>query len=419
LSHVDSDFFASSMALLDGLAPPPSEVDLAGKTRLPIMMVTGLMGTALEGKYTGRKGNLLCPSDEPWHRVWPPAPNEQKPWNIACLFNNLRQTRDPATGTYTEYMPGVEIKADLSPEKSLMAWKGWADQLEALGWKFGEDISALSYDWRPGPDAWLVPRTGEFAVAKAQFEELHARTGRKAVVVSISYGGPFFALFCRHMEPEWLREHISSFVSLSGVYEGSPLAALSMFDGSNILQGVASKAATTMIKLFASKSAKAMLRTLGSLSWLLPSDEMNPHKPLVGTPTANYTTGNLSAALRKAGASEAATMRDAFAPLSGSALAPRVETYCVTGGGLPTLGYIGFRRDDFGGTTPEAAVEMSDGDGTVPASSLRACERWANVQAEPVHQIRYKGDHTAPLMDPLVFDLVLRAATRSSDELII
>ena len=42
-----------------------------------------------------------------------------------------------------------------------------------------------------------------------------------------------------------------------------------------------------------------------------------------------YATANLSAALRLAGAPDAAEARAAFLPLRGAALAPRVETYCV------------------------------------------------------------------------------------------
>ena len=33
---------------------------------------------------------------------------------------------------------------------------------------------------------------------------------------------------------------------------------------------------------------------------------------------------------------------------------------------------------------PLEAVDVVDGDGTVPTASLRACERWARVQDEPV-----------------------------------
>merc|ERR1719460_2464391 len=100
------------------------------------MLVTGLMGTALEGKFANRKGSWFCPREAPWHQVWPPASDEIKPWNMGCLFNNLRQDRDPATGTYTQYVPGVEIEADLAPETGMMAWVGWKQQLEVLGWKF-------------------------------------------------------------------------------------------------------------------------------------------------------------------------------------------------------------------------------------------------------------------------------------------
>ena len=59
-SQFDGDLFAPSLELLTGLAPPftlAATADLdAGKERLPIMLVTGLMGTALDGKYTNREG---------------------------------------------------------------------------------------------------------------------------------------------------------------------------------------------------------------------------------------------------------------------------------------------------------------------------------------------------------------------------
>ena len=119
--HFDGDIFAPSLALLNGPAPPLAESAFdADKERLPLVFVTGLLGTVLDGKYTNREGSWLCPRNAPWHRVWPPAAEETKPWNLACIFNNLRETWDPATGNYTEFVRGVEIQADLSPDGSVI-----------------------------------------------------------------------------------------------------------------------------------------------------------------------------------------------------------------------------------------------------------------------------------------------------------
>ena len=93
-----------------------------------------------------------------------------------------------------------------------------------------------------------------------------------------------------------------------------------MLDGTSILQGVAGKAVARMIQRFAPGAARDVVRSLGSLSWLLPSDESDPQRPLVATPQAVYVTGNLSAALRRAGATAAAAAREAFLPLAGAAL---------------------------------------------------------------------------------------------------
>merc|ERR1719433_2307385 len=82
-------------------------------------------------------------------------------------------------------------------------------------------VSALHYDWRMSLDQ--LRDDGTFAKMKRQIEErVKAAAGKRAVLVTLSYGGPLMHKFLAEaVGPAWKDAHVERWVSLSGVFGGS------------------------------------------------------------------------------------------------------------------------------------------------------------------------------------------------------
>lgn len=71
------------------------------------------------------------------------------------------------------------------------------------------------------------------------------------------------------------------------------------------------------------------------------------------------------------------------------------------------------------GLTDSPTLVSGDGDGTVNARSLKACEKWANTAQQhekKIHSIEIPGaDHMGILSDKRVVEYVLKVLVGSSD----
>jgi len=275
--------------------------------------------------------------------------------------------------------------------------KGMSDTLENLGWVQGVNLFSLPYDWRGGPSSYAEPG-GEFDRLKALIETAVKGSGGPITVVSMSMGGPIFALFCaKHVSEDWKATHIHSFFSISGVYGGATVPFRSIFTGSwaNIIP-----------KIFWS-TTKNVARSWECLPWILPSAQVfSEDRVWIQTPTRNLTTRDLGKALEEAGADDIAKNWQLYKDLAGPVLVPNVTTFCVHGAGLPTLEKIGFATDDL--KENHAYESNALGDGTVLVESLEMCGKFAQYQKMPVKSIVYQNvSHTDFLkFTPMYKDLV-------------
>lgn len=274
----------------------------------------------------------------------------------------------------------------------------WAEALEKVGWKREVDMHVLNYDWRKGPDEYMLPG-GSFSRLKQMIEATVERTGKKVVVASMSMGGPMFALFCsRYVDEAWKAAHIDSFFSLSGSYGGSSSPLFSLLTGSW----------AKLIPWWLRPSVISLARSMGSPVWQSPSADVYGHdRVVVRTPSRNYTVDQIGDALDDAGATRASYFWEQFRDMNGpSRVAPNVTTYCLFGVSMPTPDNI-VMSAELDNPSAQGHFTWGDGDGTVLTPGLEACHAFGQHQDMPVRQFRFPGAPHSELLKSLdAFTLV-------------
>lgn len=332
-----------------GDAPPAPPKRLTGRGRAdapragdpdsklhPVLFVPGLMGTQMETKLDHRKGapNWLCSTNtKGYEQVW--APNfmhQLLPYISDCWAETLTLGRWNATGAaFDPIAKGIDTRATptfaavMELDNNTIVYGMYAVWLnQYLGYEPGVNMIAQPYDWRCGPETWLSPGR-EFAQMKSEIERVvDGNGGRGIVALSLSAGGPFFALFLNaYVDESWKEKYVHAFFSISGVMSGSAIAPMSFLSGLHWPNTPG----------YLMKNLDAILRATSAISWLFPHEDAFSG-PVIATPTKNYTASELGDALEAAGYSDQAAMyRMNVAHFGGKALVPGVPTYCLSGYG--------------------------------------------------------------------------------------
>lgn len=398
---------------LDAASLPPQDAP-----RKPVLFVSPLMGCRLQASLKDRqvKGVLDLPckrntKDGEHVQLWAPTAEECSATQFTCFAENLAQVWDNETGALRPLFKGVTVRAepsfdaamDLSPDGSTPVYRPYATALERLGFKEGVDMFAFTYDWRAGPETWMASG-GPFERLKMKIEATVAATGQPVVAFGFSMGSSVFALFCaEYVSAEWKAVHVAGFISGSGVFSGSALAPYSALMGWT----------RPGVPRFIVERFKAVTDGMSSLPWLFPQPEAAPGLPVITTPSRQYGPHEMDALMERAGKPQLAELWRRNRRFAGAALAPGVETWCLSAFGVPTI--VGAGVDD---TLTKPVAEgwvFADGDNTVTVESLRACDRWASVQAAPVHARHYLNvTHGDLLVNPFFFRDVISVLTRGA-----
>ncbi len=100
--------------------------------------------------------------------------------------------------------------------------------LQHHGYRLGEDVVVHSYDTRTSP----LDHAGSFVALKTTIEQLVEQQGRGVVIVAAGLGARYLSLFMQiTVEEAWVAGHVDTVVSVSGVWGGAPLYALTMTEG--------------------------------------------------------------------------------------------------------------------------------------------------------------------------------------------
>lgn len=374
--------------------------------RKAVVFIPPFSGVRLQSRLTSREMldplEVLCTRNT--HGEWIPAWIGDVP-NIPVV--NFAVAKCGIENLFTPPPRGVEVRFEdtfdatmfIDQHQKVPIWAGWVTALETLGWVRGTDLFSLAFDWRTGPTSFRAPGA-TFDRLKTLIEGAVASSGGPVIAVGMSMGAPVLALFLSsgHVSEEWKAAHIEGMVSISGVMGGavSPLFGLLSGAWAQLIPAVFQ---STVLKL---------VRTMGSIPWLLPAENVfGSNRVVVRNANRTFTTGEVGELLRQAGASHSAQVWEEVRHLSGDSLAPNVSVLCLFGTDVPTLESVEWPGDSF--DDPPSNATFATGDGTVLSASLEACPRWGLLQKQPVSVMRYKNiSHSELVSQPAVFGEVLK-----------
>lgn len=274
--------------------------------------------------------------------------------------------------------------------------------LEEAGYVAGKDLFGAPYDFRYGLAAPGHPSHvgSKFLNDLKELVESASNSngGKPVILLSHSLGG-LFALELLNRNPVfWSNKYIKHLVALSAPWGGT-VEELSTFASGNTF------GAPLVNPLFVREEQ----RSCSSNLWLMPSPKVfNGTKPLVVTPSATYSSSDISQFLLDIGYPEGVgPYKTRILPLVESLAVPEVPVTCIFGSGVETVEKLVYATDDFD-ERPE--VVYGDGDGTVNMISLLALEsEWVNSNKSKALKVIKIPDvtHTSILKDSVALHEII------------
>lgn len=135
-------------------------------------------------------------------------------------FNNQSKQWQSPTGLHVET---VDFGSPNSTISGIPFAEGVTSKLfrflQTLGYQFAKDLFVVPYDWRRAPETLILET--EFPKRLANLvEEAVRRTGRKAIILSHSNGGPLVYRFLQHVSREWKDQFVAASVFVSANWVG-------------------------------------------------------------------------------------------------------------------------------------------------------------------------------------------------------
>ena len=189
---------------------------------------------------------------------------------------------------------------------------------------------------------------------------------KKVVLVSHSAGGLFAHYFLTHQEQAWKDTYIHTLVAIGTPWKGAALVARVVVSGFNF-----------DISMLDSLVVRAEQRSSQVNILLMPKMPIwSTDSLLVSSPSKNYTLGNLEELFEDVSFLEGKDLLQLTKGEDYTFNHPGVKLECWFGTGIDTQDSFVY-KDGFPDVQP-SIIYNSDGDGTVPSKSARACELWNN-----------------------------------------
>ena len=378
--------------------------------RAPVIIIPGSLGSILEAKLDKKGSNdnnsWLCAMKSDWYTLWI---TESAMVAQNCFFDNIKLRylagEDGRTSPKHEgvtvrvpfYGDSVEGVRCLLPQtevscKASANWKVVIERFEAIGYQVGADLFSAPYDFRQGPDDFMVDA---YPKLKKLVEQVYTQNGRKVKLVSISLGGAFTHTFLTHfVDQEWKDKHIASWLSLAGIFNGFSQSFQNVMFGRNQFLG---------FPVFKQTDVRDAYRTWFSANWLIPKPLYGDNRVILETPSRQYRLSDIPELLH--GDQREMYLRSFRYNVTAD---PGVSVDCWFTKKKDTspTGYktnLEMSSDSFYGPEGiEVQEVLGKGDGTIDAASLSLCERWNSTRS-----IRYGGRcHGCLLNTPEVADFV-------------
>ncbi|EFA76881.1 hypothetical protein PPL_09633 [Heterostelium album PN500] len=346
---------------------------LKSHPKKPMVLVPGIAGSGLEGRFNKtRSPAWYCKKNVDWHRVWLSVAQ------IAvqeCWFDNLAVFYDTNTQTYSN-TEGVELQTiefggikgvsylDYIGNLPISLTNVYGDLIkffEDLGYVAGKNIRGAPYDWRVSIKQ--LEKDGYFRQMKSLIENTYdINSKQKVVLISHSMGGMISLYFLNTVSQAWRDKYIDTFIPIAAPWSGSPKAIRTLISGDNL-----------GIPLVSGDRVQNFAKESGGIIQLVPDPLVwSKETVFVSTPYKNFTIAQTSSLFSTIGLPITSKIYDGIQSVI-SGLKPHVPTHCIYGYGVPTEIYYKYNKG-FG--DQPIIFETDLGDGTVPLSSLKVCEKW-------------------------------------------
>lgn len=240
------------------------------------------------------------------------------------------------------------------------------------------DISAFPYDWRL--PVWQY----DWQQFKDHVENAVTTQQEKAVIVLHSLGGIALNWFLNtQVTSEWKHTHFKAVISINGAYGGSMKIARAIMSGYNPAE-IPFFTKWGIPQFVTNADLRELSRRVGSLFLLTPHEEIyHPNAPVItmlDSHVNNTSTFSLSNWTKLTNDTEFITRATKSRELiKDIALKdPGIPTFCFWSrfDEATTERYYVYKDWDFN-QDPEKS--LTDGDGTLPIDSLRACTTWKST----------------------------------------
>lgn len=344
----------------------------------PVVFIPGDGGSQLEAKLNKTKRvSYICDLVSDWYDLWLNI-HLLGPYAFDCLIDNMILTYNSTTRK-TQNNEGVQIRAtnfgSLASVANLDIWsrvpktdyfERIISTLEANNNLTREvDMVGAAYDFRKAPnelEEWFQNLTD-------LIQTQYIKSGYRPVTLICHSMGCLNSLYLLNGKTQsWKDVFIKRLITLAAPWDGSFKAISAMLNGDNL-----------GIPLLNKSKLQALQSSFPSLMYLFPREPtFTEDRVLVETREVNYTLKNLDDLFKSTGLLDQMEMWHDTRAIANKLGAPGVELWCLYGAGVGTPNRInailGEKYEEL----------MGDGDGTVNLESLRACERFAEHQEQPV-----------------------------------
>ncbi|KAI8386959.1 Lecithin:cholesterol acyltransferase-domain-containing protein [Blakeslea trispora] len=204
------------------------------KPHFPVVMIPGIISSGLESWGTSEKSKKYF---------------RKRLWGTMTMIRSVLMDKeswtehimlDPITGLDPSEYKVRAVHGVEAADYFITGYWVWAKVIENLA-TIGYDTNDMhfaSYDWRLS-FANLEVRDLYYSHLKNTIELSKRSSGRKSVVIAHSMGSTMFPYFLKWVEseqggqggPDWVNDHIESFVNIAGPLMGVPKAVTSLLSG--------------------------------------------------------------------------------------------------------------------------------------------------------------------------------------------
>ncbi|XP_037420093.1 lecithin-cholesterol acyltransferase-like 1 [Triticum dicoccoides] len=386
IAHMDLSRLIAVAVLLGALRPLLSHCAGDVEGLHPLVLVPGYGSNLLEARLTAAYEPPApgCGKGNGWFRLWPIKQTAmQDPRQVPCFVDQMSLVYDAVADDYGN-VAGVVTRVPLfGSTRGLIGWDPLLRELEAAGYRDGESLFAVPYDFRYS----VAPRGHPSAEGACNFDEFtrlverasSLSQGRPVVVAAHSFGCALTYQFLLGRPLAWRRRFVKRVVFVASALGGFSEGMNDLAAGTDY--GLPNVARPARVRL---------ARSQQSALWRLPTPAVFGDRPLVVTKNATYTAHNIAEFFEAVGFPEGVRPYVTRVLPAWEALpAPMVPVTSIIGVGVSTPETFVYGEDGFAGT-PE--VVYGDGDGDINMVSLVAIEKeWSGVEGQVLTVVRLPG----------------------------